>query len=533
MSDIINEPIKFLGATVLSFNSSLGLGSASESTLNVDLIEDCDQDDSFFPADGSIQVGDAVYFNAGAFKFGGVLSTWTISQGSGGKVYNVKVVDPRQLLENTAVIVDSYLGPPSQTVNYFNVYNINEGSVLGGDCSAYGSSQSNERGMPYTNIINSLSNMNPTICSPTGQNYIIDFSSFPQNVPEYYRVAGPSITILQLLQDVCDVLGFEFHVKLNAGAVISVGLIDLKVPPSSFRNIIDSFDGIATDLSYGEELRNEKTRALLLGEQQHYLSYIDKFDYYFGEDIVGQELVPVVPFQRNDSGFWISKRIEALNASLLKPLPSNGPYEISELDIRCAMSGIDNFLQRALDNKSAGSFNKAIRDNWSVAEKQLTDALKRLVDGPNLHPQQRYKILCDLFQRPDKGGAEAGKPQAIIDLEKIHNFLVDLGNTYYGKQFISPLNQTICYYQGENFQEKIYTDVPTTNGGWVDAGTPVLGLSDPELGAFRTDDNRIGCFAIFTVDGISNIPAAGEDGKQSPPDNVSGGGSSPGETPIE
>jgi hypothetical protein len=88
--------------------------------------------------------------------------------------------------------------------------------------------------------------------------------------------------------------------------------------------------------------------------------------------------VPVVPFQRNDSGFWISKRIEALNASLLKPLPSNGPYEISELDIRCAMSGMDNFLQRALDNKSAGSFNKAIRDNWSVAEKQLTDALERL-----------------------------------------------------------------------------------------------------------------------------------------------------------
>jgi hypothetical protein len=37
---IISEPIRFLGATVLSFNSTLGLGS-SESTLNVDLIEDC------------------------------------------------------------------------------------------------------------------------------------------------------------------------------------------------------------------------------------------------------------------------------------------------------------------------------------------------------------------------------------------------------------------------------------------------------------------------------------------------------------
>ena len=175
--DIIYAPLKFLGATVLSFNTNLGLGS-SESTLNVDLIEDCEDNDSFMPNDGTILVGAPVYFNAGAFLFGGVLTNWTISQGPSGKTFNAKVVDPRQLLENTIVIVDSYVGTPIQTTNYFNVYAGYESEVLNGNCNVFGTSKSSERGMPYRKIIEKLQQMNPTICSPTGYQFTIDFSSF-------------------------------------------------------------------------------------------------------------------------------------------------------------------------------------------------------------------------------------------------------------------------------------------------------------------------------------------------------------------
>ena len=35
------EPLTFLNATVLSFNASLGLGSTQESSLTLDLINDC------------------------------------------------------------------------------------------------------------------------------------------------------------------------------------------------------------------------------------------------------------------------------------------------------------------------------------------------------------------------------------------------------------------------------------------------------------------------------------------------------------
>ena len=114
-------------------------------------------------------------------------------------------------------------------------------------------------------------------------------------LPEYYRVNGPTVSILQMLQDVCDVLGYDFFVYLNSSNVIKIGLVDLRNPPSSFDYIINSYDGLATDLSYGQELRNEKTRSLIFGEKRHYISVATVFNHYFGEDLYGEEYVPVVP----------------------------------------------------------------------------------------------------------------------------------------------------------------------------------------------------------------------------------------------
>jgi hypothetical protein len=534
MSDIITSPIKFLNATVLSFNSSLGLGASAESSLNVDLIEDCESTppDQFQPAYNEIEVGAPVYFIAGGFNFGGVLTNWTVSQGGSGKTYNAKVVDPRQLLENTVVIVDSYLGPPAQSTNYFNVYSGYEGQVLDGECTVFGTSGSTERGMPYVKIISKLQEMNPTICSPTGYQYTINFSTFPQNVPTYYNVPGPAISILQLLQDVCDVLGLEFYVNLSLGNIISIGTIDLKTPPSSFSNIIAAYDGFATELSYGEELRNEKTKAVIFGDKVHYLSYVDQFEYFFGEDLINDELKPVVPFGHDISGFWIKKYIDKLNATLFRPFPSNGPYTISELDIRAAISSYDQWRDRALDPNTNGTFNEAIRNNYVECQMSLQQAIQDIMNNPNIDENAKNKRISDLYNDPRKGGAEARKPEPEQDLESIFQFVQNLGNTYYGKQWICPLKEKICYYQGENFQEKIFSSVPTNDGGWVDSNVAVLGLEEPELTFFRSDDNRLNSFALFNTDG-DGAPGDAADGGSlgggSPPDggpfsSGSGGG---------
>lgn len=506
MTDIITEPIKFLGATVVSFNSSLGLG-ASESSLNVDLVEDCEASppDSFLPKDGSVIVGAPVYLNAGMFSFGGVLSSWTYTQGGSGRTYNAKIVDPRQLLENTVVIVDSYLGNPIQAINYFNAYAYYESQVLQGNCNVFGDSLSGERGMPYQMVIQALQGMNPTIYSPTGYSYTINFGSFPQGLPEYYRVVGPSVSILQMLQDVCDVLGYDFHVSLVPGNIITIGLVDLRQPPPSFSNIIAAYDGYATDLSYGQELRNEVTKTVLFGEKQHYLSVVTKFNHFFGEDIIDGTTVPVVPFRYDANGFWISKKVDSLNLMLDNPLAGNGPYTIHELDIRAAMTSQDAWKNRLMDPGIGGSFNAAVRANFPD-----------LIPPDGRQPRQvmdfviQRRGMADGVNQPNAAGVLANEPKILDELEKIWSFIKNLGDTYYGKQFITPLNQLVCYYQDPNslVGEKIFTDVPTNAGGWVDDGTPVLGLNDPELGLFREDDGRIGCFALFDVGGQ---PPAGED----------------------
>jgi hypothetical protein len=502
MTDIITQPIKFLGATVLSFNSSLGLG-ASESSLNVDLIEDCESSpqDFFLPKNGSVIVGAPVYLDAGSFSFGGVLTSWTYNQGGSGRTYNAKISDPRQLLENTVVIVDSYLGNPIQAINYFNAYAYYESQVLQGNCNVFGDSLSGERGMPYQMVIQALSSMSPTIYSPTGYSYTINFGSFPQGLPEYYRVVGPSVTILQMLQDVCDVLGYDFHVSLLPGNIITIGIVDLRQPPASFSNIIAAYDGYATELSYGQELRNEVTKTVLFGEKQHYLSMVTRFNHFFGEDLINGVTVPVVPFRYDVNGFWISKKVDSLNLMLQQPLASNGPYTIHELDIRTAMTSQEAWKNRVMDPEIAGSFNAAVRANYPDLIPPDGRLPRQVLDG--FIEQDRG--IADGINQPNAANVLANEPKILEELEKIWSFIKNLGDTYYGKQFITPLNQLVCYYQDPNSAvgEKIFTDVPTNAGGWVDDGTPVLGLNDPELGLFREDDGRISCFALFDIGGAA------------------------------
>jgi hypothetical protein len=539
MADIITSPIKFLGATVLSFNTSLGLGSAQESSLNVDLIEDCEKGDIFLPAAGDVnfQVGCPVYFSTAidgdGFSFGGVMTNWTTTQGGSGKTFNVKVVDPRQLLENVVVIIDSYLGPPVQGVNYYNVYAGYEDGVLNGNCQTFGNSGSTERGTPYTSIINKLKEFNPTICSPTGYNFTINWDSFPSGTPKYYRLPGPSMTLLQLLQDVCGVLGLEFYVYMTSETsltgvetgVINIGTIDLKIEPTSFANIVAQFDGVATDLTYGQELRNEVTKAIMFGEKQHYLSPVYKFNYYFGEEWNGDQFIPIIPYKfDNCYGFWIQKRIQDLNVTLNKPLPGNGPYSITEQDIKAAMASYDAWYTRVTNGDIKGGLNDAVRDNYSLDDQGVMKVFNAVKDDPSIDDIQRYKALADIFGGPNKAKNVADLFQE--DLQNIHSFVQNLGTTYYGKQFFTPLQETICYHRGDDFQEIIFSSEPTNAGGWVNYGTPVLGLNDPDLGSFRETDDRISCFAVFAInddDVTDKDEPIGEEPTPDDPSYVPGG----------
>lgn len=584
---LLVKPLKFLGATVLTMNANLGLGTAS-SSLNLNLILDCEDNDYFAPVlDSSdpryIQVGDAVYFRLykindpntdlsnpcvipitnKIFEFGGVLTSWTVNKSSSGLTYSVKVDDPRILLDNTAIVIDTFSDKYNRggdtignTIvamdnlydkpNYINVYQYFEGLVHDGYCKHFGTGGVLENaGMPYNKIIEGLKALDIPIYSSTydpqnkrnNATYKIQWDDLKiENIPNYFRISGnPKITMSSLLSEIADLIAAEYYVYLQENPdcsnnnLIRIGFIPLNNNPPSFKTLIDYYDnnGAATELSYGQELRAEKTKTILIGSNVHriaeYPGGVEGAIPFFGFDepdvdpitnTLPLEEVPILPIGYDKNGFYISKKMLKLNSQLNVPI-GIGPFFIHELDIRAAMASCDAWLDRVMDSTIGfeGSLNFAIRSVFNQCIKNNRNYWNALANNNGfngLTPNATVRALVNVLQNPKQGNVEAFKPGIIDDLEKIHNEIASLGQTYYAKQYLIPLaniigdnainNLIMCGYRN-TFDtitgEWQFTAEPTTDGGWADIGAAVLGLADPYLQMFRNEDGRINAFARF------------------------------------
>ena len=517
---------QFLGLEVVGFNGTIGWG-ASESAVVIDLVPIHCENQEFTAAD---MIGRAVYFTCGTFAFGGLLQNWTYTTNSNGRTYNVRIIDPRQILEQCLCVIDSYAGPPARTLNYFNLYGFYEEEVyLSKNCDKFGTAEVTERGMPYHKIINALKSMNPTICTPVGENLVIDWSTFNVPVPQHYKIAGPTISILQIITDICEHAGYDFFVTLepvNGMHVVRIWPVPLRQYDPIEDNLYFGFDPAETiDYSYGKEMRLPKNRGLLIGEQQHYITVVDltsgggeeggatgNFDFYFGEDPLTGE--PIVPFKRQYGQFWVNVDIRKLNVTLAKPFPMDR-INFCEYDLRSASHGNDAFYAWTCQPDTISELGQAMQSNWAAyydwneVFRELTITTGNVVQG-----------ITDGFSMPNKDKANKSLityPPIEEDLDKVQKFVAEFANTYYGKQIIVQLNEKICIKpHPEEFGEKLYTDVPTNDGGWVEPGVPVLGLGDPELEMFRTDDGRCGAIAHFgapaSLSGGSGVCVSGDGG---------------------
>lgn len=164
------EQQTFLGASIRSLSCSAGYGDSS-STMNIELVND-----EYNKSDGKgLGVGHDVYHNGkhdqfspppiGApvffqfgktratvddafakmyddlygytvhqttinkqkaqfhFNFGGILQSYVQNRGSNGNpLYSVQIVDPREILSNTTIILNNYTGTTYNNKNMFNLY---------------------------------------------------------------------------------------------------------------------------------------------------------------------------------------------------------------------------------------------------------------------------------------------------------------------------------------------------------------------------------------------------------------------------
>jgi hypothetical protein len=550
----LTTPLKFLGCTVLSFNASLGL-ALQPSSLSLDLIEDCEAGDSFWlqldPANPNHRmVGDAAFFTITSvsttnpvilFQFGGVITSWTAKKGPSGFTYSVKLDDPRLLLDNVAIIVDTFsdkydrggnnigniLDPNIINPNYINVYQYLESDVHDGICSVFGSGMVTENGgMPYNTIINTLVAMNSIIYSPLGgpdkdgAPYSVQWTDLVNlDAPQFFRIKGPKISLLELITQAADLMGCEYYVYLQPGynpgdnPIIRIGFISLINNPQSFGNIINQFDqqGTAMELSYGQELRVEKTKAILVGDTVHRIFEYEYSYPFFGYDESDPNMTkPIVPIGYDKYGYFISKSFYKLNTALNRPI-GFGPYTIHELDIRTAMASFHAWLDRVMDSTIAGTFNAAVRAqfiNGVHNNRTMFDQFQAQGQLNGLTVDATARAFVDWLQNPNRSSRSNASPEYLSDLEMIHRAIQEIGNTYYGKQYLVPLHAipsnetttTICGYQ--NFYdtidgELIFSAEPTPDGGWVDPGQPVLNLGEPYLEMFRNEDGRITCFGRF------------------------------------
>lgn len=512
----LSSQVTFLNATVLSFNGTLGLGS-QESTLSVELVEDCDKGKSF-----AVETGRPYVFptNSGgmSFSFAGIVTNWSANEGSGGKTYSVTLSDPRRLLENTSIIVDTYPGNINAR-NVFNVYGLYE-QTAGGSCANFGSSGViNDRGMPYQKVIQAMQNNPVTVFTPTMSNGIaysfsVDFSNVPSSLPQYYRVNGPSISILQLITDICEAIGYEFYVYLAPAIggtpnVIKFGFIDLNQIPTSFNWIIDNLKGNVTERSYGRELRLEKQRTMVFGEKVHYLTTSTNFLPYFGEDLGCQPIYA----QPSSCGFQFTTNTRSLAASLRNPGGFGGNLTITELDLRCAMGSYELWKDRVLIGDNSvnfpGSFN-AVAKQWFNTNGISSDFVNAFFSADNgIKASSRDSALGDITHAGGAGLTALTKERINEDARKIHGFIDSLARTYYGKQYLARLDELVCYRSTGNVEggancitsEMIYSSNPTNDGGWLDPGSSLMGVPDELLGLFRQEDGRIGPFGLFQVIG--------------------------------
>ena len=296
------EQQRFLGASIVSFSSNLGLGDTT-SQLSVRLVEDPGDAnngiaaDNFDPPDlgepvwfcfGHIQLdetdggfkraiddlyGNTAGTNADAgdyhFAFGGLLQSWTYNEdASSGRVYNVNVVDPREVLQGVHLILNGHAGTTHGSTNVLNIYGFLEhipwnsakrssfvtsanlqGSFTVGNQSldvdqsgrsgythgeiitGIGMSLRTEHGMPLFRIAQALNSMTGnhqyTILDNNateydqyggqikfrGNTYMVDLAGVP--IPDhYYKFSYDSISLFDFIQECCDASNHELYVAL-------------------------------------------------------------------------------------------------------------------------------------------------------------------------------------------------------------------------------------------------------------------------------------------------------------------------------
>ena len=341
------EQTLFLGCSVLNFTANAGWNEQA-SDVTIDLVQDpCSATKTYIPTNLGVfnpatatladpgftdpNIGAPAYFRVAGFEYAGIIQSYSRKDGpDGNPIYNVKLTDPRVVLDHTQIILDEYEGSVGSMHNIVNVYGylesqtsdcpptVVDGVMFGAPAGGFGNSDRTERGIPWNNVKCALQSLlgDDTQSVPgtygmggiyyRGGNangygeiaalpyakYILDISEIPFSSTDY-RLSGPTMSVSELISEICEAAGCDYYVELlptawesdtsTTALVIKVRVLVRTAQPSigTISSFITSHstagggNGVITD-SIGAELRTDTNNSFVIGGKVRSVYEVEK-----------------------------------------------------------------------------------------------------------------------------------------------------------------------------------------------------------------------------------------------------------------
>ena len=531
----------FLGCSVLSFSASAGWnGSASEVTVELApdpcaspaghykeywanstvIFPTAQQWTAADPGFTEPNIGAPAYFRVADFEYTGLIQSWTIKEGADGSpIYTVKLVDPRPILDHTQLILDSYEGSVQGMYNLLNVYGYLEytdndcqdqifnGTGFGAPALGFGGSRRTERGLPWDLVKKGIQDLAGSIAGTPNQSfgmgglhyrpgsgrgwgelgvgtstsarYAIDIEEIPNSYTWDYRIQGPTSSLSEIINGVCEDAGCDYYVELLPTAghlIIKYRTISRTNQPSlgtseiqSFvlqNNILQGGAGIISD-SFGREMRSEVNSSFLIGakaRQYYEETDVDNMTPFWGWDADGEliESKYAVAGADGGNGWEVKLDVRKVNLALHNPINldviDNKFIWVNEIELRLALGDQTKFQNYVSQQTVPGGNTPISRYFRETCHNRPEDVKGKDPAAGNA----AANIKLGLANGEDAGDASKKWP---IDMGTFFNWLSSYASDFYGKQFLVKVPY-FCADTDPDTGQIIYSDLPSPEGGW-------------------------------------------------------------------
>lgn len=427
----------FLGLKVIDFSSSVGWNDAG-STLTVKMA----------PEDGqtieSYTIGKAMDFSfKGKFTFVGFLDRVVERHSSSGITYEATLSEGKEILRNVQCVVGNFYGNKDDgdclVDNYFNVFRYYEKN-------GYGLANSNASGMSVNTFVAGVAALS-SICGVRSGNerYGVDISAILTGLPDYYRIPGPKVGLLDVVSQICDATGHMWRLVLE-GKTFRIKLQSLAQDAAN-QKVVDSIKTMAKNkkcISWdaGNEAANGVTCNFVVwgGAKEQTILFDRGFDtytdpnsvikYYWGVDINGTPQTKVnyeVKTYYNLLGqAYTLEVMENINipAIGIEDIEGGNYYLTNSLELQCVMGSQEAwefYLELYEPGRYENIFLRGARD-WDADRLYWS----------NFGGAGATTLRRDFSEKENDIGVRRAA--------RLYSYLKSYCETYWGKQFLVQVN---------------------------------------------------------------------------------------------